>query len=78
MQTEELVTPINNERRVHFTSAVQRLKDEQRYRVFIDLERDAEKFPLAVWRPGGTEEQREVTIWCSNDYLGMGGPSEGA
>ena len=63
---------VNQDHRVHFANAIQRLKDEQRYRVFIDLERDAERFPIALWRPDG-EEQREVTIWCSNDYLGMGG-----
>ena len=64
---------VNQDHRVHFANAIQRLKDEQRYRVFIDLERDAERFPIALWRPGRGEEQREVTIWCSNDYLGMGG-----
>lgn len=58
--------------RVHFNNAIKRLKDEQRYRVFIDLERDADRFPIALWRPGGVEAEREVTIWCSNDYLGMG------
>ena len=63
---------VNQDHRVHFANAIRRLKDEQRYRVFVDLERDAERFPIALWRPAG-EEQREVTIWCSNDYLGMGG-----
>jgi 5-aminolevulinate synthase len=53
-------------------SPVQRLKEERRYRVFIDLDRDATRFPTAVWRPNGSQEQREVTIWCSNDYLGVG------
>jgi 5-aminolevulinate synthase len=60
--------------RTHFESAVQKLKDEKRYRVFADLERDATRFPKALWRPDGAEEApRDVTIWCSNDYLGMGG-----
>jgi 5-aminolevulinate synthase len=59
--------------RTHFATAIQRLKEECRYRVFIDLDRDASRFPTAVWRPNGSQEQREVTIWCSNDYLGMGG-----
>jgi 5-aminolevulinate synthase len=59
--------------RAHFANAIQRLKDERRYRVFVDLDRDAARFPTAVWRPNGSQEQREVTIWCSNDYLGMGG-----
>ncbi len=59
-------------RRTHFEGAIRRLKEEKRYRVFIDLERDPERFPTAVWRPGGGEEPRDVTIWCSNDYLGMG------
>ena len=64
--------------RAHFANAIQRLKDERRYRVFIDLDRDAVRFPTAVWRPNGSQEQREVTIWCSNDYLGMGGSPKGS
>ena len=62
--------------RAHFVGAIQRLKDARRYRVFIDLDRDAARFPTAIWRPNGSREQREVTIWCSNDYLRMGGHSK--
>ncbi len=56
-----------------FKERLDELHTERRYRVFIDLDRDAVRFPTAVWRPNGSREQREVTIWCSNDYLGMGG-----
>jgi 5-aminolevulinate synthase len=57
-----------------FELAVARLKAESRYRTFANLERDASRFPTALWRPEGEEAApREVTIWCSNDYLGMGG-----
>ena len=57
-----------------FADAINRLKAEERYRVFANLERDAGRFPMAMWRPAGEEYRpREVTVWCSNDYLGMGG-----
>ena len=52
-------------------AAIQRLHDEGRYRTFIDIERRNGAFPHAIWRrPDGTE--RPVTVWCGNDYLGMG------
>ena len=57
--------------RRYFEAAVSRLRSERRYRVFAHLERDVESFPEAVWhRPDG--EAQDVTIWCANDYLGMG------
>ncbi|MAS11995.1 MAG: 5-aminolevulinate synthase [Nitratireductor sp.] len=53
-----------------FSEAIDQLHAERRYRVFADLERIVGAFPRALWRSG--EETREITVWCSNDYLGMG------
>ncbi|MBA3910217.1 MAG: 5-aminolevulinate synthase [Rhodobacter sp.] len=53
------------------TASLQRLHDEGRYRTFIDIERRQGQYPHAVWtRPDGT--QKDITVWCGNDYLGMG------
>jgi 5-aminolevulinate synthase len=53
-----------------FEDAIDQLHAERRYRVFADLERIVGSFPKAIWRANG--EAREITVWCSNDYLGMG------
>lgn len=55
-----------------FDAAIAQLKNEQRYRVFAELERDVERFPTASWYHPDGSGKKDVTIWCSNDYLGMG------
>ncbi len=51
--------------------ALNRLHEEGRYRTFIDIERKKGQFPHATWRkPDGSETP--ITVWCGNDYLGMG------
>ena len=54
-----------------FRTQIATLKQDGRYRVFADLERHAGNFPKATYRDASGKE-REVTVWCSNDYLGMG------
>jgi 5-aminolevulinate synthase len=54
-----------------FAERIAQLKAEGRYRVFADLERQAGGFPAARQHVGGAQH-RPVTVWCSNDYLGMG------
>ncbi|GAA6195462.1 5-aminolevulinate synthase [Pseudophaeobacter arcticus] len=52
-------------------AAIDRLHEEGRYRTFIDIERKNGQFPHAVWtRPDGGSQ--DITVWCGNDYLGMG------
>ena len=53
-----------------FEERLAALKQEGRYRIFADLERQAGRFPRAFWHIG--DEVREIIVWCSNDYLGMG------
>lgn len=54
-----------------FASKLESLKQEGRYRVFMDMERQAGQFPKAK-RHLANGSTQDVTIWCSNDYLGMG------
>jgi 5-aminolevulinate synthase len=52
-------------------AALTRLHDEGRYRTFVDIERIRGQFPKAIWcKADGTT--RDITVWCGNDYLGMG------
>ena len=56
-----------------FADKIAELKAEGRYRVFADLERQAGKFPRAVVHTGpGENDVKEIAVWCSNDYMGMG------
>ncbi len=53
-----------------FESELDALKDDGRYRIFAELERKAGAFPKAEHFVG--DDTQPVTVWCSNDYLGMG------
>ncbi|MCP5085704.1 MAG: 5-aminolevulinate synthase [Rhodobacteraceae bacterium] len=55
----------------HIDAALTSLHDEGRYRVFQNIRRINSQFPKAIWtKPDGS--QKEITVWCGNDYLGMG------
>ena len=51
--------------------ALNKLHSEGRYRTFIEIERDKGNFPSARWLSEKNHE-KSVTVWCGNDYLGMG------
>ncbi|MBR28387.1 MAG: 5-aminolevulinate synthase [Rhodobacteraceae bacterium] len=64
-----------------FRSEIDALRDEGEYRVFANLERHVGAFPRATRRRDGAaqgtnDDRHEVTVWCSNDYLGMGQNAE--
>ena len=48
-----------------------KVRDEGRYRIFRDIRRVRGQFPRATWYKDGLAQQ-DITVWCSNDYLGMG------
>ena len=56
--------------RDQFAKAVGNVRDEGRYRIFRDIRRKAGAFPKATWFKENSEQ--DITVWCSNDYLGMG------
>lgn len=51
-----------------FTNSVNKLIEEDRFREFVDISRICSEFPHAINNKNG----KKITVWCSNDYLGMG------
>ncbi|MFC3126793.1 5-aminolevulinate synthase [Pseudoroseomonas globiformis] len=58
--------------RAHCAGHLDTMRAEGRYRDFAALEKLADRFPAYRWHPGGGAPPREITVWSSNDYLGMG------
>lgn len=56
----------------YFEGSLEELHEEGRYRYFADLERHNGAFPKATHHRRDGEQNHDVTVWCSNDYLGMG------
>ena len=54
-----------------FQNAVDNVRDEGRYRIFRDIRRKNGAFPKAIWYQNNNRE-KEIKVWCANDYLGMG------
>jgi len=54
-----------------FADAIGAIREEGRYRVFADISRERGNFPRALRHDAG-DNARSITVWCSNDYLGMG------
>ena len=57
--------------KAQFEAAVSSVRSEGRYRVFQDIRRQRGNFPHATWHESETSE-RDIIVWCSNDYLGQG------
>ena len=57
---------------LYFEKTINKIKKEGRYRVFIDILRNVQNFPKATKFNSKNTRNDQVTVWCSNDYLGMG------
>eukprot|EP00808_Paulinella_micropora_P001556 g30261.t1 len=65
-------TAEGNERYDTLSQRLDKLKKDGNYRQFWDIERQHGNFPKAFRHIQGSEAPQEVTVWCNNDYLGMG------
>lgn len=54
-----------------FNEQLERKKQDNSYRVFKKVARKGASFPMALEGSGKSDDARDVTVWCSNDYLGM-------
>jgi 5-aminolevulinate synthase len=70
-EMEMTVNPTIGNYITYIAAQIEALKTEGRYRIFVDIRREAGRFPFARHHDADGARERRIVVWCSNDYLGM-------